>query len=144
MAKGKGKRKNKKHRGAKQRGKRRAIASINPKSYHAIYHHASRPTATLPNSWTYSRPAGKTITQLRMNPMSGAGFFGDVWEGFKKPFKVINDIGKPFRGIAGQVFNNLPGIKQLGIDVTPYVGAASDAILGDGIGRRRSRRKSKK
>lgn len=137
MAKGKGKRKNKKHRGAKQRGKRRAIASTNPRIYRAAFHHASRPTSNQPKSWTFNRPAGKTITELRMHPMSGAGFFGDLWSGIKKPLQVINDIGKPFRGIAAQAFNNIPMVKQTGIDVTPYMGAANDAILGHGMRRRR-------
>lgn len=60
----------------------------------------------------------------------GDGLF-DV---FKKAFHVVNEIGKPFRGIAGQAFDKLvPGSSK-------YVGVGTDLLdkaLGNGIRRRR-------
>lgn len=61
----------------------------------------------------------------------GSGFFGDLWEGFKMPFKAISNITKPLRPLAGKLFNQLGPVKALGIDVTPYVGMGTDFLLGD-------------
>lgn len=70
----------------------------------------------------------RLVLMFSNKEMAGHGFF-DV---FKKvvgaPLHIINQVGKPFRGIAGQVFNNIPMVKQTGIDVTPYVGVGSDAV----------------
>lgn len=53
-----------------------------------------------------------------------------VFDVFKKAFHVVNQIGKPFRGIAGKVFEKyVPGS-------APFVGVGSDLfdkVLGNGI-----------
>jgi hypothetical protein len=63
----------------------------------------------------------------------GKGFLRNV---FKKGFHVINEIGKPFRDVAGSVFDTIvPGSGQ-------FVGVGSDMfdkLIGNGVRRQRRR-----
>ena len=68
----------------------------------------------------------------------GAGFFGDLWEGVKTPFRWINDAAKPLRGIAANVIGGITGVPSEVIE--PYMGFASDKILGDGMKKKKLRR----
>ncbi len=68
---------------------------------------------------------------IKLKLKKGDGFFDDLIGGIKKPFQVLNNLGKPFRGVAAKVFDKLPGnpFKALG-GSEKFMGMANDALLG--------------